>query len=69
MSKKLIVQTDQKVERSFSNRNSVVTFVQMPPAPPAFEKKGKNNKAPLDAIDLFSRFTADIIKEDVIFTR
>jgi hypothetical protein len=50
-------------------KSSIVTFVQMPPSPPPFEKKGKNAQAPPDGVELFSMFTANIIKEDVIFTR
>lgn len=50
-------------------KSGIVTFVQMPPSPPPFVKKGKKTQAPPDGVALFSMFTADIIKEDVIFTR
>jgi hypothetical protein len=50
-------------------KSSIVTFVQMPPSPPSFEKKDKKAQAPPDGVELFSMFTANIIKEDVIFTR
>ena len=35
---------------------------------PSDEKKDKEEKK-IEAIDLFSMFTADIIKEEVVFTR
>jgi hypothetical protein len=37
------------------------------PEKPSEEKMGKKKK--LEAADLFSLFTANIIKEDVVFTR
>ncbi len=66
MSKK----NDNKSEvTSTLKKSSIVTFVQMPPSPPPFEKKGRKSQAPPDGGELFSLFTANIIKEDVIFTR
>ena len=56
-------------DKKHIRKNSIITFVQMPPMPAPFEKVGKKDKAALGADDLFSRFTADIIKENVVFTR
>lgn len=50
------------------NKKDIATFVQLPPSPNPFEKVGKNIQA-LNGTELFSLFTADIIKQEVIFTR
>ena len=50
-------------------KQGIVTFVQLPPSPPPFEKIEKKNKQDLNGTELFSLFTADIIKKEVLFTR
>lgn len=52
-----------------SNRSTIVTFVQLPPSPDPYKKLEKKKSAAPDGTELFSLFTADIIKEDVLFTR
>lgn len=48
--------------------NDILPFTENPPVNSQLNKnKEKNNE--LAASDLFSLFTADIIKEDVVFTR
>ena len=47
---------------------SILPFEEKPSSG-CFEKQGKNQEENIGAHDLFSYFTADIIKEKIIFTR
>ena len=68
MAKKL-QHTEKKMPASIKkNRlNDIIPFPEMP-SRNKYKSKDKNENE-LAASDLFSHFTADIIKEDVIFTR
>jgi len=68
MSKKL-QHTKKKMHASIkkSKWDDIIPFPEMPSRNKY--KNKDNNKNELAASDLFSLFTADIIKEDVIFTR
>jgi hypothetical protein len=46
--------------------DDTISFAELPPQDKYEDSKSKTR---LHAADLFSLFTADIIKEDVIFTR
>ncbi len=49
-------------------RESIRPFTEKPSVDPASAKPGNRNDN-LNAADLFSLFTADIIREEVLFTR
>ena len=52
--------------------NKITPFVEVPSidhAPREANKPGKEDEARLPASELFSLFTADIIRQDVLFTR
>ena len=68
MSKKL-QHTEKKLPESIKkNRwDDLIPFPEMPSSN-KYDNKDRNENE-LAASDLFSHFTADIIKEDVIFTR
>lgn len=49
-----------------AKRDNILPFTETP----SDERSSQNKSShPLDAVGLFSLFTADIIKEEVIFTR
>ena len=75
ISVRLNYKSQRMLEKTFINRlpfilklakiDNVLPFTERPSA----EKTDEQETACLDAFGLFSLFTADIIKEDVIFTR
>ncbi len=58
---------EKNLNREKVRRNETIPFSVTPPQY-AFGI-GQKNKQILDGSELFSKFTADVIKEDVIFTR
>jgi hypothetical protein len=49
--------------------NDILVPFQEKPCEDTFPINKEEKKENLGAADLFSRFTADIIKEDIVFTR
>jgi hypothetical protein len=70
MSMKILKKTLQLIDKlSISHdQNIIKAFTQQPPAD-AFEPEAEKGKDKLIGSDLFSLFTADIIKENKLFTR
>ena len=60
-----IIKTTTTIVRA--TRNAITPFSEQPPA--NTEKENDDETANLKAFDLFSCFTADIIREKVVFTR
>lgn len=60
----------KKIVRSVSvvATNAIVPFAEKP-SEKKYDSTGEENKKGLAASDLFSIFTADIIRQDVVFTR
>jgi hypothetical protein len=52
-----------------ANRTGIVPFVEKPSVTAVTANNGNNKGPGLNATELFSLFTADIIQEDVVFTR
>lgn len=51
----------------YTRTSGIAAFTETPAEEKNLAPKAKDKK--LDASDLFSQFTANIIKEDVVFTR
>lgn len=60
--------TKKIIKKSFRITDGILPFTEIP-CINYFQQKDENNRDELKAIELFSYFTADIIKEQVIFTR
>ena len=64
--------THSKIKKSLKPKinfmEGILPFTEKP-SNSYLEQKEENNKSDIQACDLFSFFTADIIKEEVIFTR
>lgn len=65
-----ITQTKIKtsIKKSLNAMEGILPFTEKP-SNSYLEQKEENNKNEMKASELFSFFTADIIKEEVIFTR
>ena len=64
--------TNSKIKKSFSSKvnflEGILPFTEKP-SDKYLEQKEESGKNEIQACDLFSYFTADIIKEERIFTR
>lgn len=58
-----------KIKKSFSLMEGILPFTEKPSESYFLPKEENRENTSLKAHDLFSLFTADIIKEEVIFTR
>lgn len=57
------------LKKNVEIKNAINTFIMPFKEMPSVNTTGKENSDRINAHDLFSQFTADIIKEDVIFAR
>lgn len=57
------------LKKSIEIRDVLNSFIQPFKEMPSTNKVGEENTGRISAHDLFSFYTADIIKEDVIFSR
>lgn len=58
-----------KIKKTFSLIEGILPFTEKPSENHFLSKEDNSENTSLKAHDLFSLFTADIIKEEIIFTR
>ncbi|MGN6530180.1 MAG: hypothetical protein ACTHK0_00320 [Ginsengibacter sp.] len=65
---KIIPQKLKTIKNSMNFVEDILPFTEKP-SNAHFTQKGKVSDQEIEACDLFSLFTANIIKEEVVFTR
>ena len=66
--KKMIPQNLKTIKNSMRSIEAILPFTEKP-SNAHFAQKQKVSNDEIEACDLFSLFTANIIKEEVVFTR
>jgi hypothetical protein len=62
---KALVTNEKNVENSIPSEDSIQPFKEMP----SVSSRGREKEKPITAHDLFSFYTANVIKEDIIYAR